>query len=394
MSGRVIVVGSVNVDLVVRAARLPSVGETVTGGMFERHHGGKGGNQAVAAARLGRPTLFVGAVGDDPFGTEARQALVSEHVDVSRLLTIPEAATGVAVILVDARAENMIGVASGANADLEPEMVAEAIGRLGPLDGDVVLACHEIPTRTVAEALRVGRAAGATTVLNPAPASGLDAATVALADVLTPNRSELTLLARTILGEAAAIEAADDPVGVARRLLVELPATDGEAIVVTLGSLGARIVRREGVIEVPAPTVAAIDSTGAGDAFNGALAAAIAERRSLEDACHRAVAAGALATTRAGAREGMPRAAAFRAFLGEPEPEPRPAPGAETVRPSQPGQAPQPDQASQPERAQQPASAQPPGLDSDETDQAGQGSQPVRERERDLEPGPVDTSAD
>ena len=112
MSGRVIVVGSVNVDLVVRSARLPSVGETVTGGTFERHHGGKGGNQAVAAARLGRPTLFVGAVGDDAFGAEARAALAAEHVDVSRLLTIPEAATGVAVILVDARAENMIGVAS------------------------------------------------------------------------------------------------------------------------------------------------------------------------------------------------------------------------------------------------------------------------------------------
>ncbi len=322
MSGRVIVVGSVNVDLVVRAARLPSPGETVTGGVFERHHGGKGGNQAVAAARLGRPTLFVGAVGDDPFGSEARQALAAEHVDVSRLLTIPDTATGVAVILVDDRAENMIGVASGANADLEPGMVAEAIGRLGPLEGDVVMACHEIPTRTVAEALRVGRRAGATTILNPAPASGLDAATVALADVLTPNRSELTLLAATILGDHAARQVATDPVAVAGRLLAALPSAATAAVIVTLGSLGARIVRREGVVEVPAPSVAAIDSTGAGDAFNGALAAAIAERRSLEDACGRAVAAGALATTRAGAREGMPGAKAFRAFLGEPEPEP------------------------------------------------------------------------
>lgn len=334
MSGRVIVVGSVNVDLVVRAARLPSVGETVTGGTFERHHGGKGGNQAVAASRLGRPTLFVGAVGDDAFGGEARAALAAEHVDVSRLITIPEAATGVAVILVDARAENMIGVASGANADLEPGMVAEAIGRLGPLDGDVVMACHEIPTRTVAEALRVGRAAGATTVLNPAPASGLDAASVALADVLTPNRSELTLLADTILGEEAARDVATDPVSVAGRLLAALPSAETSAVIVTLGALGARIVRHDGVVEVPAPSVAAIDSTGAGDAFNGALAAAIAERRSLEDACRRAVAAGALATTRAGAREGMPGAAALRIFLGEPEPEPRVAHDAEAADPA------------------------------------------------------------
>ena len=224
----------------------------------------------------------------------------------------------------DARAENLIAVASGANTELEPAMVAEALGRLGPLQGDVVLVCHEIPTRTVAEALRVGRKAGATTVLNPAPASGLDAATVALADVLTPNRSELTLLAGSILDEAAARDVATDPVGVARRLLAALPAVEGAAIVVTLGSLGARLVRREGVVEIPAPKVAAIDSTGAGDAFNGALAAAIAERRSLEDACRRAVAAGALATTQAGAREGMPGAAAFRAFLGEPDPEPHP----------------------------------------------------------------------
>lgn len=323
MSGRVIVVGSVNVDLVVRAARLPSVGETVTGGTFERHHGGKGGNQAVAASRLGKPTLFVGAIGDDAFGGEARAALAAEHVDTSRLFTIPDAATGVAVIIVDARGENMIGVASGANAALEPGMVAEAIGRLGPLEGDVVMACHEIPTRTVAEALRVGRAAGATTILNPAPAPGLDAATVALADVLTPNRSELTLLAAAILGEEAAREVVTDPVGVAGRLLAALPSAETAAIIVTLGALGARIVRRSGVEEVPAPTVAAIDSTGAGDAFSGALAASIAERRSLEDACHRAVAAGALATTQVGAREGMPHAADFRSFLGEPEPEPR-----------------------------------------------------------------------
>ena len=154
MSGRVIVVGSVNVDLVVRASHLPGPGETVTGGTFERHHGGKGGNQAVAAARLGRPTLFVGAVGDDAFGAEARAALQAQHVDVSRLLTIPGAATGVALILVDERAENLIGVASGANAALEPAMVAEALGRLGPLRGDVVLVCHEIPTAAVREALR------------------------------------------------------------------------------------------------------------------------------------------------------------------------------------------------------------------------------------------------
>jgi ribokinase len=339
MSGRVIVVGSVNVDLVIRAARLPTPGETVTGGTFERHHGGKGGNQAVAAARLGRPTLFVGAVGEDAFAGEARAALAAEHVDVSRLIPIPGASTGVALILVDDRAENLIGVASGANADLEPEMVAEAIGRLGPLDGDVVLVCNEIPSDTVREALRVGRAAGAATVLNPAPAGGLDASILALADVMTPNRSELAILVEGLLGESIA-SSAPDPVAAAGRLLLALAPVVGDgpmpAIVVTLGPSGARIVRvvsdapdaepvgdgRTTVVAVPAPTVAAVDSTGAGDAFCGALAVALAERRSLEDACRRAVAAGALATTEVGAREGMPSAEVLRLFLGEPDPLP------------------------------------------------------------------------
>ncbi len=332
MSGRVIVVGSVNVDLVVRAARLPTPGETVTGGTFERHHGGKGGNQAVAAARLRRPTLFVGAIGEDAFGIEARAALQAEHVDTSRLLTIPGSVTGVALILVDARAENLIGVASGANAALEPGMVAEALGRLGPLDGDVVLVCHEIPTAAVREALRVGRAAGAITVLNPAPAAGLDAATLALADVMTPNRSELATLVGSVVGEMGGPAVSGDPAEAAHRLLESLPVppagphplgdgTDGQAIVVTLGPSGARLVRRGrgpgAAVAIPAPIVEAIDSTGAGDAFNGALAAALAERRSLDDACRRAVAAGALATIRVGAREGMPTAERLEAFMAE-----------------------------------------------------------------------------
>jgi ribokinase len=332
MSGRVIVVGSVNVDLVVRAPRLPTPGETVTGGTFERHHGGKGGNQAVAAARLGRPTLFVGAIGDDAFGVEARVALQTERVDTSRLRTIPGSATGVAVIIVDARAENLIGVSSGANEALEPAMVAEALGRLGPLRGDVVLVCHEIPTASVREALRVGRAAGAITVLNPAPAHGLDAKTLGLADVMTPNRTELSMLVNAVVGGRGGA-VSGDPVEAAARLVDALPlpagrepavgedAIRGPAVVVTLSAAGARIVRRgagaAGAITVPAPSVDAIDSTGAGDAFNGALAVALSLGLTLEAACERAVAAGALATTRAGAREGMPTFDGLEEFLAE-----------------------------------------------------------------------------
>lgn len=333
MSGRVIVVGSVNVDLVVRAEHLPSPGETVTGGTFEQHHGGKGGNQAVAAARLGRPTLFVGAVGDDAFATDARSALAAERVDVSRLLTIPETATGVAIIMVDDRGENLIGVASGANARLEPGMVAEAIERLGPLEGDIVMASHEVPTESVREGLRVGRAAGATTILNPAPAPGLGPDDLALADVVTPNRTELAMLVAAESARGGSVEPPPgDPVKAAVWLLGRIAERGGSvpAFVVTLGRAGAVIVRLDesavgGATTVarPAPVVETVDSTGAGDAFSGALAVAMAEGRSLEDAVTRAVAAGALATVRIGAREGMPTAATLRTFLGvadEPPP--------------------------------------------------------------------------
>ncbi len=195
MSGRVIVVGSVNVDLVVTTEHLPTPGETVIGGRFARHHGGKGGNQAVAAARLGAPTFLVGAVGGDVFGSDARAALEAEGVDVSGLLTVPDEATGVALILVDAGGENSIAVAGGANAALGSVQVRTALKRLALTRDDVVLVGHEIRTGATHEALRLGRIAGATTILNPAPATGLEPPTLALADLLTPNRGELAALA-------------------------------------------------------------------------------------------------------------------------------------------------------------------------------------------------------
>jgi ribokinase len=321
--GRVVVVGSVNVDLVIRGERLPGPGETVAGGTFERYHGGKGGNQAVAAARLGRPVLFVGAVGDDDFGRAARVALAGEGVDVSFLATLVGAATGVALILVDRRGENLISVASGANAALEPSAIGPAFGRIGVHAGDVVLVCHELPTPTVREALRAGRAVGATTVFNPAPADGIDRTVLAAADIITPNRGELLTLAATDVrrsgrASSAALAAAADIPHAARTLLESSPAGAGvgEAVVVTLGPSGALLVRAESTTDVPSIAVDAVDTTGAGDAFNGALASAVAEGRSIDDAVRRAVVAGALATTRVGAREGMPRVAELEAALG------------------------------------------------------------------------------
>jgi ribokinase len=284
--GRVIVVGSVNIDLVVGTAALPGPGETVTGGRFARHHGGKGGNQAVAAARLGAPTWFVGAIGDDGFGTEARDALIAEGIDVTELRVLAGEPTGVALILVDADGENLISVASGANGRVSPEAVHAALDRLQPGSGDVVLVGHEIPTASAGAALAIGRAAGATTILNPAPAGGLDADIVALADICTPNAGELE-----ILRSAGAIDASDQ----------------GEtAWLVSLGAVGARLSSGGSETLIPSLQVSAVDTVGAGDTLNGALAAGLAAGLGLAEAARQAVVAASLAVTRAGAREGMP----------------------------------------------------------------------------------------
>jgi ribokinase len=303
MSGRVIVVGSVNVDLVVTTERLPGPGETVIGGHFAQHHGGKGGNQAVAAARLGATTAFIGAVGHDVFGTDARAALEAEGVDVRGLATVPGESTGVALIVVDATGENIIAVAGGANAVLSSVQVRAALRRLQLTPADVVLVGHEIRTGATHEALRFARLAGARTILNPAPADGLERWTLELADILTPNEGELAKL----VGEEGR------PSARAKRLLGEQPGRRG--VLVSLGAKGAVLVVGRVVRTIPAPRVEVVDTVGAGDALNGALAAGLAAGLDLAEAARRAVVAASLAVTRAGAREGMPTAAELDAQL-------------------------------------------------------------------------------
>ncbi len=294
MSGRVIVVGSVNVDLVVTTEYLPAPGETVVGGRFARHHGGKGGNQAVAAARLGARTSFVGAVGDDAFGVEARAALVAEGVDVDGLVTHPSEPTGVALIVVDTAGENSIAVAGGANAALTSVQVRAAMKRLELTAGDVVLVGHEIRTGATHEALRLARLAGATTILNPAPAGGLEAPTLALADILTPNEGELAIIA----GASGSVSAR------AKRLVGPNPGA--RAVCVSLGPKGVFLLAGRRTRAFKPARVAAVDSVGAGDTLNGALAAGLAAGSDLMEAVGRAVLAASIAVTRAGAREGMP----------------------------------------------------------------------------------------
>ena len=284
--GRVVVVGSINVDLVVPVAALPGRGETVVGADLVEHHGGKGGNQAVAAARAGASVVMVGAVGMDPAGDAAVAALTQENVDVRHVLR-SRRATGTALIVVDAAGDNQIAVAPGANLDLTVEHVRAALQALGP--GDVVLVSCEIPAPAVAEALSVARNVGALSVLNPAPATGLDPRAAALADVLTPNETELAAL----------------------------PNRTTQVLVVTRGADGATIHEPGAApIGIPVPAVTAVDATGAGDTFNGFLAAALADGQSMRAAVERAVAAASLSTTRAGAREGMPTADELAAFIG------------------------------------------------------------------------------
>ncbi len=305
MSGRVIVVGSVNVDLVVTTEHLPGPGETVIGGRFARHHGGKGGNQAVAAARLGATTSFVGAVGGDAFGTEARAALEAEGVGVAELLTIPAEATGVALVLVDAAGENSIAVSSGANAALSSVQVRAAFKRLALTPADVVLVGHEIRTGATHEALRLGRIAGATTILNPAPVGGLEPPTLALADVLTPNDGELVDLT----------EGGGSPTTRAKRLLGKDPGT--RAVLVSQGAKGALLVAAGQTQSIPPPRVDVVDTVGAGDTLNGALAAGLASGLDRLEAARRAVVAASLAVQRAGARAGMPTSAELEQALGQ-----------------------------------------------------------------------------
>ena len=301
MSGRVIVVGSVNVDLTMRVAQLPRPGETVTGGRLTRHHGGKSANQAVAAARNGAPTIFVGAIGDDDLGRAAHAALAQEGIDVSELAVLPREDTGVAVILIDTAGENCIAVASGANAALSAAQVADSLSRIGPDAEDVLLFSNEISPDALSEGLRWGRAAAATTILNPAPAGGLSEEILSLADVLTPNEGELAALAPTY-------DATADRIEVAARQLAARGAT-GCTVLVTLAERGAVLVSAAQAQELPALRVVVVDTVGAGDALNGTLAAELAGGRHIAAACERAVVAAGLTTMRHGARQGMPRRA-------------------------------------------------------------------------------------
>lgn len=293
---QIIVLGSINTDLVIRAPRLPAAGETVTGGEFFQAAGGKGANQAVAAARAGtEPVVLIAAVGDDPYGHDALAGLRRENLVTDWIKVVPGCATGVALIMVGAAGENAICVAPGANWRLSPHDVAVVPDDLFR-SARVFLACLESPLETVEFGLARAKAAGLVTLLNPAPADAmLDRPDVLrLVDVLTPNQHEARALAALAPTHA-------DPLAAAR----SLQQFGCRACVVTLGAEGCLVVE-ESVTEVPACPVEALDTTAAGDAFSGALAVALAEGKSLADAARWASRAAAIAVTRRGAQPSLP----------------------------------------------------------------------------------------
>jgi ribokinase len=277
----------VNVDLVVRVDRLPRAGETVTGGSFERHGGGKGANQAVAAARAGARVGFVGAVGDDEMGRVAADELASEGIDLSGLARLPDAPTGIALITVDARGDNQIAVASGANARVDRGLVEAALERLDLGDVAVCLLGFEVPVEAAFAAAEWLAPRGVTLVLDPAPPQAIPGALLGLAPILTPNRVE-----------AAALTGEGDPGRAARHL----SAQTGAPAIVTLGAEGIILAEDDRVERVPAPIVEAVDSTGAGDVFCGVLAARLAAGDELREAVEAASTAASGSVTRRGAR--------------------------------------------------------------------------------------------
>ncbi|MBI2302062.1 MAG: ribokinase, partial [Armatimonadetes bacterium] len=297
---RVVVVGSANTDLVCLLDRLPAPGETVLGGTFFEAPGGKGANQAVAAARLGAQVTFVARLGGDSYGDRALAGYQADGIDTRYIVRDPERPSGVALILVDSAGENSIAVASGANAALSPADIEAAEPAFA--EANVVLMQLEIPLDTVAAAARLAKRQGRLVILNPAPSRELPEALLRDVDILTPNQTEAAQLFGA-LGE-------DDEAIAERLRTCPVP-----TVVLTRGRQGVLAVRPDWVQAIPAPEVSAVDTTAAGDAFNGALAACLSDGYGLCLAAERACAAGALAATRAGAQPSLPTLAELEAFL-------------------------------------------------------------------------------
>jgi ribokinase len=309
--GRVFVAGSINMDVVATADRHPRIGETVAGNAVLYFPGGKGANQAVAAAKLGAPTVLIGRLGNDAFGGQLKAFLAAQGIDLSFVRETAEAHTGTAIITV-ANADNTIVVIPGANALVSPADVAAA----ALAKGDIAVSQYEIPLPTIDAFFKRARAAGATTILNPAPAIEFDRALLDLVDILILNETELGFLVKTELGDA------DDDAQLIEAIRA-LQVGEDKIVCVTLGKRGVLAVIDGKPLVISGRIVKAVDTTGAGDCFVGAVAAQLAQGKPILNALGYANIAASICVQRMGAAPSMPTAAEVDAIISTSRPRER-----------------------------------------------------------------------
>ena len=310
MNSSIVVIGSLNLDLVTRMEHLPAPGETVTGEEFATFHGGKGANQAYAAARLGGRVEMIGRVGADAYGDGLIENLAAVGVGVSGVGRDPAAPSGMAFISIDARGQNQIVIVPGANGTFNEERLGRSRDQI--TDAGVVLLQLEVPLQTTLAAARLAKEAGALVILDPAPVEALPDELLSLADYLTPNETELIGLAG---GGGEAVETNQDSVRAMARMLVGRGARN---VLVKLGARGALLIRGDGSEQFwEAVAVVAVDTTAAGDCFNAAFAVGLAEGNTEEAAGRFAAVAAACCVTRRGAQSSMPDRREVEELLGE-----------------------------------------------------------------------------
>ncbi|MBC8098890.1 MAG: ribokinase [Armatimonadetes bacterium] len=302
----IIVFGSINMDLVVRTARIPLPGETLSSSVFETTPGGKGANQAVACARLGAPTAMLGCVGDDGFGVALLASLAANGVAVDQVEQVADVSSGIALITVDAAGANTIVVVAGANEQVGGTALASLDATLKP--GDVLLLQLEIPLSAVMAAAKLGYERGATVILDPAPARALPPELYPYLTIITPNQTEAGILVGDTIDTLAAAETATQ----------QLLARGVAQVIIKLGADGIFYADAHGSQHLPTFAVTVVDTVGAGDAFNGGLAAGIHSGLPLIEALRWGLASGALCVTKRGAQIAMPSRAELLALLARP----------------------------------------------------------------------------